>query len=363
MNASNANRLLVQLATVCGLILLLAPRSPVWARGTFLSTWQAIYPDSASDDNVINGTGKSCQLCHETASGGGSWNGYGWDMKLGLDAGLTVAEAIAAIEGFDSDIDPTASDNLTEINADAQPGWTDGANNTIYFKDGTTATGQLPPADILGNLDPAAANQAPVAADDAYTTQQDTVLDVPAPGVLANDVDPDGDPISAVLVTDVPHGLLALAGDGSFTYLPDPGFVGVDSFAYVANDGALDSNIALVQLTVTAAQPEPVDLDFAGFRVSRRVRLAGKRAPVIDIKLVVKNDGAVDEPREAIVIGTQNGAVVFEQTLLVSDPVGDGRSTFHLSYTPVALGDVIWEAVILDDDPDDDFASATTVVQ
>ena len=43
-------------------------------------------------------------------------------------------------------------------------------------------------------------NQAPVAAGDAYTTAEDTVLTVAAPGVLGNDTDPDGDPLTAVLV-------------------------------------------------------------------------------------------------------------------------------------------------------------------
>ena len=45
-----------------------------------------------------------------------------------------------------------------------------------------------------------AVNDAPIAADDAYTTTEDTALTVAAPGVLGNDSDPDGDPLTAVLV-------------------------------------------------------------------------------------------------------------------------------------------------------------------
>ena len=66
---------------------------------------------------------------------------------------MSLSAAIAACEPFDSDLDPTGSDNLTEINADAQPGWTVGANNTIYFKNGSTTPGTTPPA-ILGDMDP-----------------------------------------------------------------------------------------------------------------------------------------------------------------------------------------------------------------
>ena len=60
-----------------------------------------------------------------------------------------------AIESLDSDGDPGGTSNIDEIDADTQPGWTDGPNNTIYFDDGSTQTGQSAPAGILGNLDPA----------------------------------------------------------------------------------------------------------------------------------------------------------------------------------------------------------------
>ena len=93
-------------------------------------------------------------------------------------------------------------------------------------------------------------NDPPVANDDAYSTSQDTMLTVAAPGVLGNDSDPDGDALTANLVSDVANGMLTLSADGSFTYMPDAGFTGSDSFTYVANDGALDSNEATVTITV-----------------------------------------------------------------------------------------------------------------
>jgi hypothetical protein len=94
------------------------------------------------------------------------------------------------------------------------------------------------------------ANSAPVAADDNYTVQQNSTLTVVAPGVLANDTDADGDPLTAVLVSGPSHGALQLNADGSFAYTPASGFSGQDSFAYKANDGAADSNIATVTITV-----------------------------------------------------------------------------------------------------------------
>ncbi len=93
-------------------------------------------------------------------------------------------------------------------------------------------------------------NSAPVAADDSYSTPQDTTLNVAAPGVLANDTDADGDPLTATEVSD-PGDDVTLNADGSFSYTPEPGFSGDYAFTYTANDGTDDSNIATVTITVT----------------------------------------------------------------------------------------------------------------
>ncbi|MCP5531676.1 MAG: DUF642 domain-containing protein [Akkermansiaceae bacterium] len=93
-------------------------------------------------------------------------------------------------------------------------------------------------------------NHPPVAVADSYTTNVDTALTVPAPGVLANDDDEDGTSITAVLDTDVSHGTLSLDPNGGFTYTPDAGYLGPDSFTYHATDGVLDSAIVTVDLSV-----------------------------------------------------------------------------------------------------------------
>ncbi|MDR3636948.1 MAG: Ig-like domain repeat protein [Isosphaeraceae bacterium] len=69
-------------------------------------------------------------------------------------------------------------------------------------------------------------------------------------GVLFNDSDPDGDPLTAQLVSGPSHGAVTLNADGSFTYAPVSGYYGPDSFTYQANDGQLNSNVATVSLTV-----------------------------------------------------------------------------------------------------------------
>jgi VCBS repeat-containing protein len=55
--------------------------------------------------------------------------------------------------------------------------------------------------------------------------------------VLANDADPNDDPLTAVEVTGPAHGTLNLDPDGSFTYTPNAGFSGTVTFVYEASDG------------------------------------------------------------------------------------------------------------------------------
>src|SRR5437773_12074116 len=96
-----------------------------------------------------------------------------------------------------------------------------------------------------------------VLADDSYTTPEDTTLTVIAPGVLANDGDVDGDPLTAIVVSNPTHGSLTLNNDGSFTYIPALNYNGPDSFTYKANDGQADSAPATVKIGRASCRETP----------------------------------------------------------------------------------------------------------
>lgn len=109
------------------------------------------------------------------------------------------------------------------------------------------------------NLTPV--NDAPVAGDDSFAAPHGQTI---SGNVLTNDshvagqlVDADGDPLAAVAanLTTSNGGQVALNADGSFTYVPNPAFVGTDSFTYVVTDGIGGSDSATVLLNLTNRAP------------------------------------------------------------------------------------------------------------
>jgi len=96
-------------------------------------------------------------------------------------------------------------------------------------------------------------NLPPVAADNGYSTPEDTPLVVAAPGVLGNDGDGDlpPNPLTAVLDDGPVTGSLDLHADGSFTYTPTLDYNGVVTFTYYVDDGLAVSPPAVVAITVT----------------------------------------------------------------------------------------------------------------
>ncbi|MCC4214375.1 Ig-like domain-containing protein, partial [Leeuwenhoekiella parthenopeia] len=80
---------------------------------------------------------------------------------------------------------------------------------------------------------PTTTNDPPVANDDTNITE----VGVPIEGnVLSNDFDPDGDAITVTGKTDPDHGTVVINPDGTYTYTPDPGYSGQDSFEYTVCD-------------------------------------------------------------------------------------------------------------------------------
>jgi VCBS repeat-containing protein len=97
-------------------------------------------------------------------------------------------------------------------------------------------------------------NDPPVAANDSYSIVAGLMLSVGSPGVLSNDSDIDSSSLNAIVDAGPSHGTLTLNANGSFNYLPNPGYVGSDNFTYHANDGVANSGPATVVITVSAPE-------------------------------------------------------------------------------------------------------------
>ncbi|MBD3802757.1 MAG: Hint domain-containing protein [Thioclava sp.] len=90
-------------------------------------------------------------------------------------------------------------------------------------------------------------NHDPYARDDLATVSYNSSVVI---NVLANDSDPDCDPIRVCQVTDPAHGSVTLNADGTITYTPDPDYFGPDTFYYQISDGHGGYDWATVTLTV-----------------------------------------------------------------------------------------------------------------
>ncbi|MEG4634733.1 Ig-like domain-containing protein, partial [Microcoleus sp. AR_TQ3_B6] len=124
-----------------------------------------------------------------------------------------------------------------------------GIDNFTY----TASNGVSPSAPIPVELN--VTNLPPGAESDRYRIPHDKVFNLPAPGVLANDDDLDGDALTAKLDLAPKFGKVVFNSDGSFSYTPNPGFAGFDNFTYTVSDGVSPSAPISVNLEVNNFPP------------------------------------------------------------------------------------------------------------
>ncbi|NNF10470.1 MAG: tandem-95 repeat protein [Acidimicrobiia bacterium] len=168
----------------------------------------------------------------------------------------------------------------------------------------------------------AAVNDSPAVEDDPATATEDSSVTI---DVLANDSDPDGDPLTVVGTSAPAHGTVSINPDGTLTYMPVPDFSGTDSFTYTATDGTA-SVIGTVTATVTAVNDAPVAEDDPA-------TVAEDSSVTID---VLANDSDVDGDALAVagVSAPDNGtAVVNPDGTVTYTPEPDFSGTDTFTYT------------------------------
>lgn len=132
------------------------------------------------------------------------------------------------------------------------PDWSGQTSFTYGLASGESGCDDNPQAFGTVTITVAPVNDAPTARADSFQALRDQVLNIAAPGVLANDIDVEGGQLIAQKVTNPAHGVVTLGADGGFSYTPTAGYVGPDGFSYRASDGTATSPVRVVTINITA---------------------------------------------------------------------------------------------------------------
>ncbi|WP_372897479.1 Ig-like domain-containing protein, partial [Stieleria sp.] len=186
--------------------------------------------NSVAEDAVI-GTIVGITALASDADAGASVT-YSLDDDAGGRFSIDTTTGIVRVAGA-LDHETSASETIT-VRATSSDGST------------TTMTNSIAVTDV---------NEAPAATGEAFTVTIGETLSVGVAGVIFNDTDIDGDSLAIVLVTAPINGTFSLDPGGNFTYTPNAGFFGQDSFFYRVTDGTLSSNVAEVVLEVPVVAP------------------------------------------------------------------------------------------------------------
>jgi hypothetical protein len=215
-------------------------------------------------------------------------------------------------------------------------------------------------------------NEPPEAVDDSYSVPKDHLLTVDAAsGVLSNDSDPDSDPLTASLESGPSHGFLTLNADGSFNYAPTSGYVGADSFTYLAFDGIDYSNSATVTINVIdLPPPEGTQISVSDVEVMEGnsdtteavfwISLSQAESATVTVNYATADGTATLYDNDYL---SASGTLIFEPgttslpvlVSVVGDPWIEDNEVFALYLSNpsgyAAIADGIGTGTILDDEP------------
>jgi VCBS repeat-containing protein len=219
-------------------------------------------------------------------------------------------------------------------------------------------------------------NNAPIAVDDAHSTDKGLILTIPTPGFLINDSDvDDGDELTILEVDDsATLGLVAYFSTGSFGYDPfgqfddlQEGETATDSFTYTISDrdGLTDTATVTITITNTPEGPASVSISDAsqvegdGDPASMVFTVSLSHVPVEVVKVDYATNGGSAE--QGVDFQETSGTLVFNpgvstQTVsvpLIGDLLDEIDETFQVELTRpvnVLIEDALADATILDDD-------------
>jgi large repetitive protein len=250
---------------------------------------------------------------------------------------LPISFLITSIGSGTLTVDGTvAVAGTTEISSGDTVVWTPPPNTagnlTAFSVEATDGTATSSPA-VAVQID--VAETAPAAADDTFDTSENTPVNG---NVLLNDTDFAGHTLTTQAVTQPANGVLSLSSDGSFTYTPNTGFIGVDTFTYSDTDGIASSNTATVTINVLLVA-HPGEFDFAS---STQTVLNTDGTASLDVHRANGEDGSVSVGY-VVTGGTAVQGVDYTlaaSPLQFADQQTDADISLQISTSAGRLGDV-----------------------
>ncbi|WP_422049928.1 beta strand repeat-containing protein [Shimia sp.] len=196
------------------------------------------------------------------------------DAPVAANDGLTTAEDTPVSIDLlinDSDLDGDtvsvasigdASNGAVVDNGDGTATYTPAANfNGADSFSYTIADGNGGSDTATVSITVTPVNDAPVAVNDAVTTNEDTAVTI---NLISNDTDAENDTLTVTAVGAASNGTVVNNGNGTVTYTPNANYNGADSFAYTVSDGNGGTDTGTVNITVSAVNDAPVGADDAG---------------------------------------------------------------------------------------------------
>lgn len=198
-----------------------------------------------------------------------------WTTTNGNSYGLQAQRYSATGDPLGSSFEgtPSSTPALSSFDVDMSPA----GDVAITRTRGSTFFGNT---DVQGRIATPVENTAPVAVTDEYTVHKNNILEV---DLMENDFDDDGDDLSFVHCEQPVHGTVEIIGGGSIRYLPEPGYVGMDSFTYEIEDEMGSGATGTVEVEVVAA-PVPLfiqgaDMGAIAMSNSGQILIAQTRTP------------------------------------------------------------------------------------
>jgi hypothetical protein len=200
----------------------------------------------------------------------------------------------------------------------------------------------------------------PVAVDDAASTNEGVAVTV---NVIANDSDPDGDPLTVSSVTQGALGAATNDGNGQVTYRPNAGLAGADSFTYTVSDGRGAAATATVRVTVVPTRLHVGDLDGSRANTNGKLWSATVAITVVDTAGMPVSDATVTGSWSAGASGTSSAVTNASGIATVQKTGLSRRNTPSVTFTVTGIAHATLSYNAAQNrDPDGDSDGTTIVV-